>query len=38
MQEYINVFDNVVVALIKLGREDGIHTFVYGLKPTSKDF
>ena len=38
MQEYIIVFDNVVVVLPKLGREDAIHIFVYGFKPHLKGF
>ena len=32
-QEYISVFNSIVVVLLKLGREDSVHVFVYGLKP-----
>ena len=38
VQKYISAFDNVVVALPELGREDFIHIFVYGLKPLLKGF
>ena len=38
MQEYIIMFDNVVVALLELGREDAIHAFVHGLKLHLKGF
>ena len=34
----ITAFDNMVVAMPELGREDAIHTFVYGLKLYLKGF
>ena len=37
MQEYITMFNNMVVALPDLGREDAINTFVYGLRPHLKE-
>ena len=32
------LFDNIVVALPELGKDDAIHAFVYGLKPHLKGF
>ena len=32
------MFNNLVVALPELGREDAIHAFVYGSKPHLKGF
>ena len=35
---YITAFDNVVVVLLELAKEDTIHAFVYGLNPYLKGF
>ena len=34
----MSAFDNMVVALSELGKDDTIHAFVYGLKPCLKGF
>ena len=38
VQEYITAFDNIVVALPDLAKDDAIHAFIYGLKPRLKGF
>ena len=38
VQEYITAFDNIVVALPELIKEDAIQAFIYGLKPCLKGF
>ena len=38
IQEYIAAYNNIVVAIPELGRENAIYAFVYGLKPRLKGF
>ena len=38
MQEYITAFDNIVVGLPELAKEDAIHPFMNGLKLCHKEF
>ena len=38
IHKYITAFDNVLVVLPELAREDATHSFVYGLKPHLRDF
>ena len=38
IQEYITLFDNVMVALPDLATDNAIHVLIYGLKPWLKGF
>ena len=38
VQEYITIFDNIVVALLELAKKDTRHAFIYGLKLYLKGF